>query len=372
MTPEDRVTYCRICEPLCGMVATVEDGRLTKLRPDSEHPLSQGFACPKGIAMAEVHNDPDRVLHPLRRNARGEFERVGWDEALDEIGARLKRIVDEHGGDSVGYYMGNPAAFSYSHPLWAKGFVDAFGSPHFYTASSQDVSNRFAASPFLYGSPVHRPDPGPGPDRLPPDRRRQPAGLARQRHERAAGEGPAPRDHRARRARGGRRPAALGDRARVRARRDPSGRRRLPSALDARGDLLRRARGRGGDRATVPRRRRPARAGDAASRRADGGPHRGRGARGAPSRPRPRPRRARGRLRAHRLVPRPQRDRGLVPARRAQPGHREPRPRGRCRVRRSAGRLRAAGVHGRTSRRTTGCARGSATSPRCWAACRRR
>ena len=50
------------------MVATVEDGRLTKLRPDSEHPLSQGFACPKGIAMAEVQNDPDRVLHPLRKN----------------------------------------------------------------------------------------------------------------------------------------------------------------------------------------------------------------------------------------------------------------------------------------------------------------
>ena len=141
------------------MVATVEDGRLTKLRPDSEHPLSQGFACPKGIAMAEVQNDPDRVLHPLRKNAAGEFERVGWDEALDEIGSRLKRIVAEHGGSSVGYYMGNPATFSYSHPLWAKGFVDALGSPHFYTASSQDVSNRFAASAFLYGSPYIVPIP---------------------------------------------------------------------------------------------------------------------------------------------------------------------------------------------------------------------
>ena len=156
---EERVTYCRICEPLCGMVATVEDGRLSKLRPDAQHPLSQGFACPKGIAMAEVQNDPDRVLHPLRRNESGEFERVGWDEALDEIGTRLKRIVAEHGGDSVGYYMGNPAAFSYSHPLWAKGFMDALGSPHFYTASSQDVSNRFAASAFLYGSPYIVPIP---------------------------------------------------------------------------------------------------------------------------------------------------------------------------------------------------------------------
>ncbi len=67
MAIEERVTYCRICEPLCGLVATVEDGRLVRLRPDGEHPLSRGFACPKGIAMTEVQNDPDRVLHPLRR-----------------------------------------------------------------------------------------------------------------------------------------------------------------------------------------------------------------------------------------------------------------------------------------------------------------
>ena len=63
MAVEERVTFCRICEPLCGMVATVEDGRLQKLRPDKDHPLSRGFACPKGIAMTEVQNDPDRVLH---------------------------------------------------------------------------------------------------------------------------------------------------------------------------------------------------------------------------------------------------------------------------------------------------------------------
>ena len=159
MATEEKVTYCRVCEPLCGMVATVEDGKLVKLRPDVDNPLSKGFACPKGVAMTEVVNDPDRVLHPLRRREDGEFERVSWDEALDDIGARLKAIVSEHGGSSVGWYMGNPAAFSYSHPIWAKGFVDGLGSPHFYTASSQDVSNRFAASAFLYGSPYIVPIP---------------------------------------------------------------------------------------------------------------------------------------------------------------------------------------------------------------------
>jgi anaerobic selenocysteine-containing dehydrogenase len=155
----ERITYCRICEPLCGMVATVDDGQLTKLRPDGEHPLSRGFACPKGIAMADVHNDPDRVLHPLRRTADGGFEEVTWEAALNDIGTRLRRIREQRGGDAIGWYMGNPGAFSYSHPLWVKGFLDAVGSPHYYTASSQDVSNRFAASALLYGSPFLLPIP---------------------------------------------------------------------------------------------------------------------------------------------------------------------------------------------------------------------
>jgi anaerobic selenocysteine-containing dehydrogenase len=159
MTPTEHVTYCRICEPLCGMVATVDDGRVTKLRPDKDHPLSRGFACPKGIAMTEVQNDPERVLYPQRRRADGTFERVDWATALDEIGNRLRKVISEHGGDSVGWYMGNPGAFSYSHPLWVKGFVDALGSQHYYTASSQDVSNRFAASSLLYGSPYVLPIP---------------------------------------------------------------------------------------------------------------------------------------------------------------------------------------------------------------------
>ena len=63
MAAEQKPTFCRICEPLCGMVATVDDGRLVSLRPDKDHPLSAGFACQKGIAFAEVVNDPIASPH---------------------------------------------------------------------------------------------------------------------------------------------------------------------------------------------------------------------------------------------------------------------------------------------------------------------
>jgi anaerobic selenocysteine-containing dehydrogenase len=148
-------TFCRICEAYCGLVADVEDGRVTKLRPDRDHPLSQGYACPKGIAMLEVHNDPERVIHPLARQADGTFARTTWDAAVQDIAQRLQAIPREQ----VGWYMGNPSAFSYSHSIWVKGFMDALGSRHYYTAGSQDVNNRFAASALMYDSPVTVPIP---------------------------------------------------------------------------------------------------------------------------------------------------------------------------------------------------------------------
>lgn len=141
------------------MIATVEDGRLTALRPDTDHPLSAGFACQKGIAFTEVVNDPDRVTTPLRRTADG-FEPVSWDTALNDIAARLTDIHRRHGSGAVAWYMGNPAAFSYSHLFAAMAFAKGIGrGSHFFSSSSQDTSSRLLANQFLYGAPFPVPIP---------------------------------------------------------------------------------------------------------------------------------------------------------------------------------------------------------------------
>ncbi|WP_082695044.1 molybdopterin-containing oxidoreductase family protein [Mycobacterium lehmannii] len=156
---ENKPTFCRICEPLCGMIATVEDGRLVALRPDKEHPLSAGFACQKGIAFTEVVNDPDRVTRPLRRGPSG-FEEVTWDEAMADIADRLSRILRRRGSGAVGWYMGNPGAFSYAHTFAALLFMKGLGRHgHYFTASSQDTNSRLIASQLLYGVPTSVPIP---------------------------------------------------------------------------------------------------------------------------------------------------------------------------------------------------------------------
>jgi anaerobic selenocysteine-containing dehydrogenase len=157
---QQKTTFCRICEPLCGMIATVDDGRLVSLRPDKDHPLSAGFACQKGIAFTEVVNDPDRVTTPLRRTPDGTFEPVSWDSAMADIANRLADIHRRHGSGAIGWYYGNPGAFSYSHTLSLTTFMVGLGPRlHVFTAGSQDVNNRFVASQLLYGSPLAMPVP---------------------------------------------------------------------------------------------------------------------------------------------------------------------------------------------------------------------
>ena len=159
MSTREVTTFCRICEPTCGMIATVEDGKLVSIRPDADHPVTAGFSCPKGLEFVHVQNDPDRITHPLRRATDGSFEEISWETALEEIGERLRAVRRDHGGSSIGWYAGNPTAFSHSHALWAAGFIKAVGSQHLYTPNTQDTSSRFVASALLYGNPIIVPIP---------------------------------------------------------------------------------------------------------------------------------------------------------------------------------------------------------------------
>ncbi|MGQ0629695.1 MAG: molybdopterin-containing oxidoreductase family protein [Sporichthyaceae bacterium] len=153
---EEKSTYCRICEPMCGLIATVEDGRLVKLRADKDDPHSKGFSCTKGVAMTEVVNDPDRITVPMRRvGGPGEFEPCTWDEALDDIAARFKALRSTHGKKALAVHEGNPPYFSYSAAFWGKNFACALGTPWFYGINSEDGASRVAAYKILYGHMAH-------------------------------------------------------------------------------------------------------------------------------------------------------------------------------------------------------------------------
>ncbi|RDV06317.1 formate dehydrogenase [Sphingorhabdus pulchriflava] len=149
----DHVTYCRICEALCGMVATVKDGRITKIRPDRDNPHSRGHICVKGPALADLAYDEDRVLHPLKRvGGPGEFEPVGWDEALDDIAKRLAASVERHGAFSFAVNSGNPPSMGWPSSLASVLFQQAMGGSRTYTPASEDISTPVLATELMFGT----------------------------------------------------------------------------------------------------------------------------------------------------------------------------------------------------------------------------
>src|SRR5690554_5518071 len=84
------------CPDTCATLVTVERGRAVRIQGDPNHPFTQGFLCAKVNRYLERTYHPERLLHPLKRvgkKGEGHFERVSWDEALDDIGRRLSAIV---------------------------------------------------------------------------------------------------------------------------------------------------------------------------------------------------------------------------------------------------------------------------------------
>ncbi|HKN40009.1 MAG TPA: molybdopterin-dependent oxidoreductase, partial [Acidimicrobiia bacterium] len=92
------------CPDTCAMLVTVENGKATKVRGDPDHPFTQGGLCVKVNDYTNHTYSPNRVLYPLRRVGRkgeGQFERISWDEALDEIATRFRAIINEYGGQAI-------------------------------------------------------------------------------------------------------------------------------------------------------------------------------------------------------------------------------------------------------------------------------
>src|SRR5581483_9000479 len=99
-------SFCRICTAVCGILIDVEDDRVVKVRGDRDHPLSRGYTCPKGRALPQLHHHPDRIERPLMRMG-GELVPVSWHTCLDDLGERLRALIDSHGPAAVGVYFGS-------------------------------------------------------------------------------------------------------------------------------------------------------------------------------------------------------------------------------------------------------------------------
>jgi anaerobic selenocysteine-containing dehydrogenase len=161
--PSHRVRgYCALCTAHCATIATVEEGKVTRLEPDHDHP-NGGVLCIKGKAAPELVYHPDRLNYPLKRTRPKSdvdpgWQRVSWEQALDEIAERLISIRERFGARAVALAKGTRGGTSVSDAeRWLARFLNSFGSPNW--VSTTHVCNWHKDTGFSYTFGVEIPTP---------------------------------------------------------------------------------------------------------------------------------------------------------------------------------------------------------------------
>ncbi|NVB82205.1 MAG: molybdopterin-dependent oxidoreductase, partial [Kofleriaceae bacterium] len=140
---------CPLCEACCGLEVGIADGKVTSIRGHVRDVLSRGFICPKGAALRDLHEDPDRLRAPLVKRD-GVHVEVTWDEAFAEIERRLPPILEAHGRDAVAMSLGNPSAHRHGLLLYGARLARTLGR-NIYSASTLDQMPKQLACGLLFG-----------------------------------------------------------------------------------------------------------------------------------------------------------------------------------------------------------------------------
>ena len=153
-------TYCRICEAACGLVAELDDmGRVMRLLPDKNHPVSQGYVCAKGTRFAETAVHSKRFTQPQMRQPDDSWQPLSWEASMEVIQQRILPIIDEYGPNAVGMYYGNPMLFNAQGLVTMLNFNRVLGSRNVFSSFSQDCNNKFTGAEIVHDAALVQPIP---------------------------------------------------------------------------------------------------------------------------------------------------------------------------------------------------------------------
>jgi anaerobic selenocysteine-containing dehydrogenase len=149
---------CNLCEAICGLELTIEEGRVTSIRGSEADPLSRGYICPKGVSLADVLDDPDRLRRPVRK-VGGDWVEIEWDEAFDLVADGLAEAINRHGRDAVGVYLGNPTVHSLGSLTHGLTMVKSLRTRNLFSATSVDQLPHQLVAQLMYGHQLLLPIP---------------------------------------------------------------------------------------------------------------------------------------------------------------------------------------------------------------------
>lgn len=142
-------TSCVLCAQNCGLLVQVSDNRIVKVKGDPQNPRSQGYLCRKGKNIANYQHHEDRLKVPLKKTAQG-FIEISWEQALAEIGEKLRNILKTHGPRSFAF-MGGGGQGSHFEAAFATALLRGAGSHYHYSPLAQELTGYFWCAGRMFG-----------------------------------------------------------------------------------------------------------------------------------------------------------------------------------------------------------------------------
>lgn len=133
-------SFCRFCGAGCGVILTIENDRIVKIRGDKDNPVSAGYACFKGLQADEAHRTSKRILHPLKRGKDGRFEQISLERALDEIADKLGHLHQTYPPDTIALFKGTGSIATTTARTIHRDFLKALGTRSYYSTFTIDQS----------------------------------------------------------------------------------------------------------------------------------------------------------------------------------------------------------------------------------------
>lgn len=158
MAKVEKARICPLCEATCGLKIGFENGEPVSVRGNDEDPFSEGYICPKGAAIIDLHNDPDRLRTPVRRTGDS-WEEISWKDAFEDVQANLLPIIEKYGRDAVGIYLGNPSVHNVSLLLYGQVLARTLGTKNIFSASSVDQIPKQLVCAGMFGTGLSIPIP---------------------------------------------------------------------------------------------------------------------------------------------------------------------------------------------------------------------
>lgn len=150
---QTKKTFCAICEATCGLEVDVEDNQVVEIRANKDHVVSQGHLCVKGKRYGSIQHSPDRITEPLKRIG-DQWQTIGWDQAINEIAAKIKKIKKSKGPQSIAHFVGAPGGANLLAPIFRGSLFAGIGSNRMYGTGTCDTMNKFRVNGDMYGSPM--------------------------------------------------------------------------------------------------------------------------------------------------------------------------------------------------------------------------